>query len=174
MTIATAIPLRRLESCPVTCARAKLHGIDFWNKCKEPLAEGIAKFAVGAVISDDKGRVLLLKRKMDGFLGGRYELPGGTVEHGESLGDALVREVREETGLTVTAVVDPLSHFDFTSRRGIRMRRFGFLVKAEGTPALNPDLHEDYAWVPIRYLSWLGVTDNARRVLEAHLDMRGL
>jgi ADP-ribose pyrophosphatase YjhB (NUDIX family) len=54
---------------------------------------------VGAVVLDGD-RVLLIKRGKEP-LRGRWLIPGGTVELGESLTDAIVREVREETGLVV-------------------------------------------------------------------------
>jgi len=54
---------------------------------------------VGAVIVHD-GRVALIRRGKEP-LKGRWVVPGGTVEWGEGLEDALVREIQEETGLTV-------------------------------------------------------------------------
>ncbi|HJS59575.1 MAG TPA: NUDIX hydrolase [Vicinamibacteria bacterium] len=54
---------------------------------------------VGGVVVD-AGRVLLIKRGKPPLYG-RWVVPGGTVELGESLEQALVREVREETGLEV-------------------------------------------------------------------------
>jgi 8-oxo-dGTP pyrophosphatase MutT (NUDIX family) len=53
--------------------------------------------SVSAVIFDRRGR-LLLQQRSDG---GQWGLPGGSVEIGESLHQAVVREVHEETGLTV-------------------------------------------------------------------------
>ena len=50
-----------------------------------------------AVIFDDAGKVLLERRSDNGFWG----LPGGAVEVGESVEQAVVREVMEETGLRV-------------------------------------------------------------------------
>ena len=55
---------------------------------------------VAAIIQDAKGRILLQRRSDNGLWG----LPGGSVEIGESVGNAIVREVREETGLTVDVV----------------------------------------------------------------------
>jgi 8-oxo-dGTP diphosphatase len=56
---------------------------------------------VGALIFD-AGRVLLVERGKEP-LAGYWSLPGGAVETGERLEEALVREVFEETGLQVTA-----------------------------------------------------------------------
>ena len=53
--------------------------------------------AVSAVIFDRRGR-LLLQQRSDG---GQWGLPGGSVEIGESVRDAVTREVHEETGLIV-------------------------------------------------------------------------
>jgi 8-oxo-dGTP diphosphatase len=61
--------------------------------------EGRPSVGVGAVIVHG-GRVVLIRRGKEP-LKGRWVVPGGTVEWGESLEDALVREVQEETGLTV-------------------------------------------------------------------------
>jgi 8-oxo-dGTP diphosphatase len=55
---------------------------------------------VGAIVRDDAGRLLLIKR---GHAPGKglWSIPGGRVEAGESDAEALIREVREETGLIV-------------------------------------------------------------------------
>ena len=53
--------------------------------------------SVSAVIFDGEGRVLLQRRTDNG----QWGLPGGSVEIGESVKAAIVREVQEETGLTV-------------------------------------------------------------------------
>jgi ADP-ribose pyrophosphatase YjhB (NUDIX family) len=55
---------------------------------------------VGAVIVDEGGRVVLVKRRFEP-LAGRWSLPGGTLELGETLEAGLAREMREETGLDV-------------------------------------------------------------------------
>lgn len=56
---------------------------------------------VGAVIKDDAGRLLLIERGHEPGKG-LWSIPGGRISGGESDADALVREVREETGLIVT------------------------------------------------------------------------
>ncbi|MEK7459253.1 MAG: NUDIX domain-containing protein [Patescibacteria group bacterium] len=57
--------------------------------------------AAHAFIQKD-GKFLVTKRMAtDGYMPGVWDLPGGTVEAGETVEEALVREVTEETGLTV-------------------------------------------------------------------------
>jgi ADP-ribose pyrophosphatase len=59
--------------------------------------------AVGAIVTDEEDRVLFIRRAKDpgqGMLG----LPGGFVDPGESLEQALVREIFEEAGLKATAM----------------------------------------------------------------------
>ena len=56
--------------------------------------------AVSAMIMDGAGRILLQRRSDNG----RWGVPGGGVEIGETLRDAILREVREETGLAVEVV----------------------------------------------------------------------
>ncbi|HEY3122340.1 MAG TPA: NUDIX domain-containing protein, partial [Vicinamibacteria bacterium] len=63
-----------------------------------------------------EGRVLLIRRGKEP-LRGRWMIPGGTVEAGETLEAALVREIEEETGLIVKprevlTVVDRIHHDD--------------------------------------------------------------
>lgn len=59
---------------------------------------------VGAVVWNDRGEVLLIRR-MNPPRRDEWSLPGGKVEFGETLHDALAREVREETGLEIDIVV---------------------------------------------------------------------
>lgn len=54
-----------------------------------------------AVVRDRRGLVLLSRRREGTHLGGLWEFPGGKVEGGESLSDALKRELSEETGISI-------------------------------------------------------------------------
>jgi ADP-ribose pyrophosphatase YjhB (NUDIX family) len=63
-----------------------------------PAAEKVTTTAVGAVVVDPSGRVLLIRRGRPPGLGS-WTLPGGRVERGEALDTAVLRELREETAL---------------------------------------------------------------------------
>jgi len=69
--------------------------------------------AVGAVIQDDKGRILLVKHKKErgGYWQGKWICPGGELEHGEEITAGIKREVKEETNLEIE-LMTPLVPFD--------------------------------------------------------------
>src|SRR3954469_22418386 len=58
----------------------------------------IHSVSVAGVVVDQAGRVLVIQRRDNG----RWEAPGGILERGETFEEGVVREVREETGLTVS------------------------------------------------------------------------
>lgn len=58
---------------------------------------------VAGVLRDAQGRVLFAQRPPGKVMAGKWELPGGKVAAGESLHDALVRELAEELGVTAAA-----------------------------------------------------------------------
>ena len=69
--------------------------------------------AVGAVIEDDEGRILLVKHKQErgGYWQGKWICPGGELEFGGEIEEGIKREVKEETNLEVE-LVTPLVPFD--------------------------------------------------------------
>lgn len=75
--------------------------------------------AIGAIIVD-AGRVLLIRRGSEP-LKDQWSLPGGALEVGESLSEGLIREVREETGLTIEPI-ELIELLDRIHRDGDRIR----------------------------------------------------
>jgi ADP-ribose pyrophosphatase YjhB (NUDIX family) len=70
--------------------------VDYFNDPRAPKANSVVP-SVTAIVTNDSGQILLV-HKTDNNL---WALPGGGMDIGESIADAVVREVREETGLDV-------------------------------------------------------------------------
>jgi ADP-ribose pyrophosphatase YjhB (NUDIX family) len=85
------------------------------------------RLAAYGVCRDDEGRLLLARASPALTLRGRWFLPGGGVQHGEQPADSLIREIEEESGLTVTLgpLLDVLSDLrtipDGTSLHTVRL-----------------------------------------------------
>jgi 8-oxo-dGTP diphosphatase len=60
------------------------------------------RVVVAAVLQRGDGRFLLARRRPGSHLAGLWEFPGGGVEEGEAPEDALVRELTEELGVTIS------------------------------------------------------------------------
>lgn len=100
------------------------------------------------VVLEREGEVLLMRRNGTGFFDGLYSLPGGHVEEGESLRDAAVREMLEETGIRLHAAV--LDVLGVVHRRSDSNRIDFFLHAREwqGEPAVcEPDKCDDMRWM---------------------------
>jgi 8-oxo-dGTP diphosphatase len=98
---------------------------------------------VGAAVVRD-GRLLAARRTTPAAAAGRWELPGGKVEAGESPGDALVREIREELGCDIA-----VDHWlDGDQPIGTtHVLRVAVCRGIEGDPAPGDD-HDDLRWLP--------------------------
>ena len=103
---------------------------------------------IGAVIVDAES-ILFVRRAQDDFMGGIYELPSGKVDTGESLIEALKREILEETNLTINNIIDLCDTFDYKSKSGIQTRQFNFVVSVSNidTLKLDPKEHDLSEWV---------------------------
>jgi mutator protein MutT len=68
---------------------------------------------IGAAIIWRDEKILIDRRKPGGAMGGLWEFPGGKVEPGETISDCILREIREELGITI-AVGEPLITIEHT------------------------------------------------------------
>ena len=126
---------------------------------------------VGAVIVRGD-RALLIKRGHEPRKG-EWSLPGGLLELGESLTDAVQREIREETGLDV-ALGPVIETFDRVHRDDQGRIRFHFVIidyvawSDVGEAVAGSDA-EAVAWVQASDLDAYGVNPHAKAVI-----LRGL
>lgn len=107
----------------------------------------IVKRVAGAIITNEVGKILLLQRPLDDFMGGILELPSGNVEAEEAINQGLVREVKEETNLDTRTIGMFINSFDYLSSSGKKSRQFNFEVKVENCENLILTEHDNYVWL---------------------------
>ena len=132
---------------------------------EEARLEGVRTYAVSGIITRDE-KVLLVRRREDDFLGGVYEFPGGVVEEGEGLADALIREVREETGLRVSGIGRYLGFFDYDSEDGERRRVFNFQVEVREPLEIQLKEHDRFVWADEKRLGEFDLSEDILGILR--------
>jgi len=123
--------------------------------------------AVGAIILSDD-RILLVKRKNPPGQG-LWTIPGGAVELGETIKDALKREVREETGLEIE-IIKPIEIVDEIVRDESGKIRFhyviiDFLVKPVGGELCASSDVLDAEWVKFSEIENYKISKTLKRIL---------
>ena len=107
--------------------------------------------AVAALITDVQGRLLLTLRKVDPGKG-MLDLPGGFVHHGERAEEALVREVFEELGVTISGLEYFGSWPNTYLYSGLEYRTLDLAFKAKiisGTEIKPGDDVSDFVFLPL-------------------------
>ncbi|MGP0093984.1 MAG: NUDIX hydrolase [Xanthobacteraceae bacterium] len=127
--------------------------------------------AVSAAIIRD-GRVLIVRRARPPAEG-VFTLPGGAVEAGELLQEALLREVREETALTVEPIalagLREVIHRDASGRVERHFVILAFAARwIAGEPVLNAELTEAHWMLPAE-IDGLQTTEGLADIIRAAL-----
>jgi 8-oxo-dGTP diphosphatase len=123
---------------------------------------------VGALIYD-RDRILLAQRGKPPLMG-QWSLPGGLVETGETLADAVCREVREETGLDVEPL-GVLKIFERIIRDAAGAAEYHYVLidyvcaVTGGALAAGDDACQ-VAWFPRRDLAALNITEGTLAVIQ--------
>lgn len=103
------------------------------------------------LIVDSAGNVLILKRSpTHPTMAGQVDLPGGQIDAGEEPGEALIREILEETGLRVAPSQLTMTYAG-TQLSGDELRvRVWYIVRlSEEKPAVTISWeHQSFTWLP--------------------------
>lgn len=127
---------------------------------------GPPQVAVGAiVVVDDR---LLLIRRGRGVAVGQWSLPGGVVEAGELLAEAVVRELAEETGLEGVCgpLVGVVERF-LEGHHYVILDHRVTLLEPDAEPTAGDDATE-VAWVPLSDVAEWSLVDGLAEFLHDH------
>ncbi len=128
---------------------------------------------VGALIFNPAGELLLVRSHK---WHGKLTIPGGHIELGERMEDALVREAKEETGLDVT---DPefLLYQQFIYDDAFWKERhfifFDFACHSERTEVVLNHEAEEYRWISPEQALTLDIDRYTARAVRRYLELRG-
>jgi 8-oxo-dGTP diphosphatase len=112
------------------------------------------RVAVGAIVVRD-GALLMVRRAQEPARG-LWTVPGGHLEHGEHLADAVRREVAEETGLDVE-VRDLMGIFEVVGEPHFVILDFVAVADRASSPRPGSDVSE-VRWVPLEDVAGLDCT----------------
>lgn len=96
--------------------------------------------AAGGIVKNEDGRILLQYRR------GKWDLPKGKLDEGESIEECAVREVEEETGLgdiQLGELVGITNHYYNEKGENIEKETHWFAMKVSGEQQLTPQIEED-------------------------------
>jgi 8-oxo-dGTP diphosphatase len=127
----------------------------------------VKKQAVMTAVLDDEGKVLILRRcTKEKWMPNRWNLPGGSLEHGETPKEGARRECLEETGI-------PLGELRLCQRiEKPNIILWLFVAEADQQVLLDPRESSDYAWVSLELINNYHFVPGCKEVLTQILGAR--
>ena len=107
------------------------------------------RFEIVSCYVEYGGKILLLHRHKEKSQGDKWGVPAGKMEKGEKLVDAMIREAREETGLTIKP-----SELEYLEKVFVRYPGYDFVyhmfrmkLEAKHSVVLSSKEHQAFCWV---------------------------
>ncbi len=118
----------------------------------------------------DKPLLLLLKRTSRALvIPGMEDIPGGTIEEGESVADGAIREVQEEAGLSLKKVTLLTTH-EWQHPSGKMALEYLFCAAVDTQDVvINPCEHDSFRWITLNELSQSTLHPNIQKILLLQL-----
>lgn len=140
------------------------------EKAKE---EGIEKNVVGAIIVNKQGKILIMTRKLDDFMGGIEELPSGNMESGEDVTTALAREIKEETNCELKEILYYIDSFDYISGSRKKARQYNFVVNVKDTDNIILTEHDLFAWQKVEeIINNPKITSEVKIIIQKYIEFK--
>ncbi len=129
----------------------------------------VQKVVLGGVIIEDN-KILILQRNMnEDIYPGLWELPSGKKENLETAEIALIRELKEETGLEVEPII-PFDVFNYQIEKTDIIKdstQINYLVKNKSElKVILSDEHQDYKWISQNEINFYNLSDSTKNVIE--------
>ena len=152
-------------ACPLACCcQGKAAGNPMEFPVKAPKKK-MPHIVVGAaVVQNRKGEILVAQRLQDAMLGGLWEFPGGKQEKDETIGECIVRELKEELGINVeigdflVTVKHAYSHFTMD------LHAYFARIKS-GRP--RPIHCQDFQWLKVEDLRAIPYSKADLKIIDA-------
>lgn len=147
--------------------------VDYFNDPDAPPANSIVP-SVTAVVLDESGAVLMV-HKTDNDL---WALPGGGIDVGESVSDAVVREVEEETGIHVVPeqlvgiYTNPRHVMAYDDGEVRQQFSMCFVARMTGGTIRTSSETSEVLFVPVDQLAALNIHPSMRMRIDHYLEGR--
>lgn len=127
--------------------------------------------AVRAIIKNESGRILILKRDATAYGDEEWCLPGGKIDFGQTAAEAVANEVMEETSLKCTDI-EFLFYQDSLPDQNLELHfvNLVFLCEVSGTLKLNAE-SSDYAWVGSEEIEKYKMAFNNGKIISKYLNI---
>ena len=129
------------------------------------------RLSAKVMICDSEGRCLLLKRSLSSKGNpGKWDFPGGKVDSAETFEHALLREVTEETGLSIS-----LGRVLGATESELPTTRVVYLIleaHLESGEVCLSDEHDEYIWVERQDLKKMDLADQFRKFVQDYSQAR--
>src|SRR3989338_10844816 len=112
------------------------------------MSEITLQVGVKILLKNDEGKYLLLRRSLEKYpeIVGRWDIVGGRIDAGKTLKENLLREIGEETGLTLIGEPTLIAAQDILRSPEKHVVRLTFLGKATGEIQLDLTENDQYKW----------------------------
>ena len=129
---------------------------------------------VGGLIFNPEGNLFLMRSHKWHNM---YTVPGGHIELGETMEQALVREVKEETNLDIFDI-KLITHQEFIYDHEFWKKRhfifFDFAARTKSTNVILNDEAQDFIWVSLDEVFKLNLDKYTRTAIERYIEKYGV